>query len=132
AKSAWTRNCATRVTSDAVRRLLVVVVGPHSLSSFLDNLFNLVQVPIEKVHFSHWSLDPCASVHLQSPLVRSRDNRDRSDCAETLNDRSYLSHRKRGCLAIVMPMSMSDIPGGRKLRAAQGRFAPDYSSNVSA
>jgi hypothetical protein len=88
-------------TSEAVRRLLIVIVAPYPSSTFLDNLLSSVQVPIEKVHFANRSPDPCASVHPQSALVRSRDNRDRSDCAESLCDRSHLSHRKRGCLAIV-------------------------------
>src|SRR5216684_221321 len=84
-------------TSEAVRRLLIVVVAPYPLSSFVDSLLNLVQVPIEKVHFAYGSLDPGAPVYPWSPLVRTRDNRDRSDSAEPLCDRSHLSHRKRAC-----------------------------------
>ena len=60
--------------SEAVRRLLIVVVMPYPLPSFLVHHLNLVQVPAEKIHFAHGSLDPGAPVHPRSPLVHSRDD----------------------------------------------------------
>src|SRR5579872_2678279 len=77
-------------TSEAVRGLLIVVVAPYPLSPFLDNPLNLVQNPIEKVHFAHRSLDPCSSVHPRSPPIHFRDGWDCSSRADASSDRSHM------------------------------------------
>jgi hypothetical protein len=77
-------------TSEAVRGLLIVVVAPYPLSPFLDNPSNLVQIPIEKVHFAHRSLDPCSSVHPRSPPIHFRDGWDCSRRADASSHRPHM------------------------------------------
>ena len=99
-----------------VGRLLIKIMMPYASARFLDNGFDLVQVPIDKIHLSTRCLNPGTSVHPPSPSVEVCDGRHRSRYTDAIRDRSQVLHGKRRGLTVVQ----SDVDVGLGSSEAQG------------